>query len=84
MDQSLIQKVELLGSSTRKDALPQQQLDDGIGFYPGARSKSSLGLNIVEATVKEKLKGEFRISSGTGGTCAMIEFRRDLDRDAPV
>ena len=58
--------------------------DDGIGFYPGARSKSSLGLNIVEATVKEKLKGEFRISSGTGGTCAMIEFRRDLDRDAPV
>ena len=50
-------------------------IDDGIGFVPGCREKGSLGLGIVERTVKDKLQGEFAVTSGVEGTRARMELR---------
>ena len=49
--------------------------DDGIGFDSDAGNVRSLGLSIVDATVRDKLKGVFSISSGmNGGVSARIDF----------
>ncbi len=48
--------------------------DDGVGFDPCRAPRNSLGLDIVEATVRDKLKGELRISSGAEGTKALFDF----------
>lgn len=49
--------------------------DDGVGFDPAVKPRSSLGLDIVSATVRDKLKGELRISSGPEGTKALFDFK---------
>lgn len=51
--------------------------DDGVGFEGDIQKRSSLGLNIVEAIVRDKIKGVFSLSSGvdgTGGVRARIDF----------
>jgi len=40
--------------------------DDGIGFQSSKVKIGSLGLSIVEQLIKDKLKGDFEISSGYG------------------
>jgi len=48
--------------------------DDGIGFEPGAAAASSLGLRIVDSTVRDKLKGKVHIASGSLGTKVSFDF----------
>jgi two-component sensor histidine kinase len=48
--------------------------DDGVGFDFRERSKSSLGLDIVSATVKDKLKGNLKGSSDSTGTKVIFDF----------
>lgn len=50
-------------------------IDTGVGFSLEA-AEGRMGLDIVNATVKGKLKGELKILSDSGGTKAMIEFRK--------
>lgn len=50
--------------------------DDGCGFDVSAPRKS-LGLNIVEATVKDRLHGKLTIHSGSGGTRAAFDFKTE-------
>lgn len=49
--------------------------DDGIGFDPHSLPDRSLGLSIVSATVRDKLKGKLRIQSDSGGTKITFDFR---------
>lgn len=49
--------------------------DDGIGFDPLTQPSESLGLSIVSATVRDKLKGKLRIQSDSGGTRISFDFR---------
>lgn len=51
--------------------------DDGVGFDPAARSQNSLGLDIVTATVQDKLRGELRMSTGPEGTKALFDFKAE-------
>ena len=48
--------------------------DDGIGFQRSKVKMSSLGLSIVEQLIKDKLKGDFEISSGDQGTSIRFDF----------
>ena len=48
--------------------------DDGVGFDKTERPVGSLGLNIVEGLVVEKLDGSFEISSSPFGTQVEIEI----------
>ena len=48
--------------------------DDGVGFDKTERPAGSLGLNIVEGLVVEKLDGSFEISSSPFGTQVEIEI----------
>jgi len=48
--------------------------DDGVGFDKNERPAGSLGLNIVEGLVVEKLDGSFEISSSPFGTQVEIEI----------
>ena len=48
--------------------------DDGIGFDPGMSSMGSLGLRIVDSTVRDKLKGKVHIASGSWGTRISFDF----------
>jgi two-component sensor histidine kinase len=48
--------------------------DDGVGYDFGERNKSSLGLDIVSVTVKDKLKGNLRGSSDSTGTKVIFDF----------
>ncbi len=47
--------------------------DNGIGFG-GKKSKSSLGLEIIEMITVEKLKGTFEIRGQINGTTSVIRF----------
>ncbi|SCZ81017.1 sensor histidine kinase [Acidaminobacter hydrogenoformans] len=47
--------------------------DNGIGFG-GKKSKSSLGLEIIEMITVEKLKGTFEIHGQINGTTSVIRF----------
>ncbi len=49
--------------------------DDGVGFDPQLEGQSSLGLEIVRATVRDKLGGMLRINSESWGTKVSFDFR---------
>lgn len=49
--------------------------DDGSGFDPAAADKTRLGLDIVEATVRDKLKGQLTIRSDADGSRASFDFK---------
>lgn len=51
--------------------------DDGAGFDPSIRKQSSLGLNLVRATVEDKLKGKLRIDSDGHGTRVSFDFKKE-------
>ena len=55
--------------------------DDGSGFALPWTEADGLGLKIVRSTVKEKLKGRLRISSGSGGTKVSFDFANELNND---
>ena len=48
--------------------------DDGIGFQIDKVKMGSLGLSIVEQLIKDKLKGDFDISSSDKGTSIKFDF----------
>lgn len=48
--------------------------DDGIGFNPQNSRTESLGLNIVEAMVRDKLHGSLKIRSDKKGTKVTFDF----------
>ena len=52
--------------------------DNGSGFDVGKVEKSSLGLSIVQTLVKDKLKGNLEIESGSAGTNTVFTFRNKL------
>lgn len=43
-------------------------IDDGVGFDTSKKRTGSLGLNIVESMVRDKLHGNLKIRSGSAGT----------------
>ena len=49
--------------------------DNGIGFDPFDQDGASMGLSIVSATVRDKLKGKLRVSSDDSGTRMSFDFR---------
>lgn len=51
--------------------------DDGNGFNPAAKSENSLGLDLVMVTVRDKLKGNLRVQSGSSGTTVFFDFPID-------
>ena len=51
--------------------------DDGNGFDPSQLRKGSLGLNIVEATVKDRLHGQLSIHSDAGGSRVSFDFKTE-------
>ena len=53
-------------------------MDDGVGFDPAKVREGSLGMGIVRATVEDKLHGALQVSTGSGGTQVMFEFKHDL------
>lgn len=48
--------------------------DNGIGFEYVRRNVSSFGLDIVSATIKDKLKGKLWINSNSTGTKVVFDF----------
>lgn len=48
--------------------------DDGEGFDPSRIRSDSLGMEIITQTVRDKLGGEFQLSTGPHGTKAMFDF----------
>lgn len=48
--------------------------DDGIGFQNNKVKMGSLGLSIVEQLVKDKLKGDFDLSTNEKGTSIRFDF----------
>lgn len=51
--------------------------DDGSGFVPPVR-RAAAGLRIVEATVRDKLRGKLRIYSDGGGTRISFDFKNEI------
>lgn len=51
--------------------------DDGSGFDPARLRKGSLGLNIVEATVRDRLHGQLSIHSDAGGSRVSFDFKTE-------
>ena len=51
--------------------------DDGVGFDPAAPRGQSLGLRIVEATVRDRLQGQLRVSSGGGGSRFSFDLKTE-------
>ncbi len=49
-------------------------VDDGVGFDTGDLEIKNLGLNIVNQLVRDKLAGNLKISSSSGGTRVHIGF----------
>jgi len=49
--------------------------DDGTGFDLSKKGDQSLGLDLVSLTVREKLKGTFRLDSSVDGTKALFDFK---------
>ena len=49
--------------------------DDGIGFATDSGSGKHLGLSVVDATIRDKLKGKPHILSDSYGTQVSFEFR---------
>ncbi len=51
-------------------------LDDGIGYNESEQNNNGLGMQIVQALVKDKLKGNLSIYSGDDGTQVVFNFRQ--------
>lgn len=51
--------------------------DDGCGFDPSLSRKESLGLNIVAATVRDRLHGQLSIRSDSTGTRMSFDFKTE-------
>lgn len=51
--------------------------DDGVGFDPAGAGGGRLGLRIVEATVRDKLKGQLTIRSDAGGSRVSFDFKTE-------
>ncbi len=51
-------------------------VDNGIGFDPTLVTSDSLGLRIVDSTVRDKLKGKLHIATDHLGTKISFDFRR--------
>ncbi len=49
-------------------------VDDGVGFDPSKCENNSLGLNLVQKMVKDKLHGNLKIRSSGEGTKVMFDF----------
>jgi len=49
--------------------------DDGDGFDISSKNENSIGLDLVTVTVKDKLKGNLRISSDHSGTTVLFDFK---------
>ena len=49
--------------------------DDGNGFDPARLRKGSLGLNLVEATVHDRLHGQLKIHSDAGGSRVSFDIK---------
>jgi len=52
-------------------------MDNGVGFEPDGRAPGSLGLRIVDSTVRDKLRGRLHIVSGSRGTKISFDFPAD-------
>lgn len=50
-------------------------VDNGKGFSLGSVRENSLGLNIVNSIVKDKLNGDINIESNESGTKALLYFK---------
>ena len=57
-----------------KDSRTLTVSDNGCGFDPSA-PRRSLGLRIVESTVRDRLRGKLTIHSDCGGTRAAFDFK---------
>ena len=51
--------------------------DDGGGFDPARLRKGSLGLNIVEATVRDRLHGQLSVHSDSGGSRVSFDIKTE-------
>ena len=51
--------------------------DDGNGFDPARLRKGSLGLNLVEATVHDRLHGQLKIHSEAGGSRVSFDIKTE-------
>ena len=51
--------------------------DNGVGFDVTARRTGSLGLNIVDATVRDKLHGHLTIHTGRSGTRISFDMKTE-------
>lgn len=52
-------------------------IDDGVGFDTSKKRTGSLGLNIVESMVRDKLHGNLKIRSGSKGTKVSFDFMNE-------
>ena len=55
-----------------------QVIDDGRGFDVNNTEQNRLGLSIVQALVKDKLRGTMEIESSPEGTCATFDFKNRI------
>lgn len=51
--------------------------DDGIGFDPASPRKGSLGLNLVDATVRDRLHGHISVHSDCHGSRMSFDFKTE-------
>ncbi|MEA4933327.1 MAG: histidine kinase, partial [Lawsonibacter sp.] len=52
--------------------------DDGSGFCLSSVPGDHLGLRIVEATVRDKLRGKLHICSDSSGTRMSFDFKNEI------
>lgn len=52
--------------------------DNGTGFSPDFSGEDRLGLRIAETTVRTKLKGNFHVYSGLGGTQISFDIKKEI------
>lgn len=53
-------------------------IDNGCGFDIDKIDNDRLGLSIVKSLVKDKLRGNFTLTSGAGGTRTSFDFKRNV------
>lgn len=51
--------------------------DDGCGFDPAVSRNGSLGLSIIKATVRDRLRGQISIHSDSGGSRISFDIRTE-------
>jgi len=49
--------------------------DDGVGFDPSRRRSGSLGMRLVDATVRDRLHGHLSIHSDSNGSSISFDFK---------